>query len=211
MTDLPEKRGVLVVDDDESQRSLLVRVLAADWDVYAAGDVAEAEDLLARHPVIEVMLCDHQLPGENGLDYCQRLFARKAPVLCLMMTGYSDEALVLQALNSQAIFRYLVKPFGLDALKYAVSAAFREMDARKWVLEKRLETEAREVQQHPLREAVANRAQMIFGVMSLVLFAALVLIVVVGVVGGTVFLLLYFLKSFLGIDLFQDMHLSDWF
>ena len=113
---------MLVVDDVESVRSALARLLATKGhDAVTAESGAEALALL-RAGYFDVMLCDVRMPGMSGLELLTEalLLDRDLPVL--MLTGVNDMATARDALARGAM-DYLRKPIELSELDHAVRAA----------------------------------------------------------------------------------------
>ncbi len=207
--DTAQKRpALLTVEDDPVQRQCLRRLLKTDWDVYFAETLEEAEAALARHPEIGILLCDHELPDGNGLDFCERLHRRQAPVIRILITGHAETALLMQAVNAQCLFHFVAKPYEsnklLEVLERAAAVFLDCAEARQTRLRQEEEENRRSV-----RQTVSHWAQIIFGVGSFLLATLLVVLLVTLVLGAIVFVVLYVLKSFLGIDLFADRHLED--
>lgn len=95
--------GILVVEDDEDARDLLVTVLTQQGaKVAQAGSASEALQALAKS-VPDVLLSDIGLPGEDGYELIRAIRARghSAEVLpAIALTAYSrreDQRLALQA------------------------------------------------------------------------------------------------------------------
>ncbi|MCD6307970.1 MAG: response regulator [Candidatus Latescibacteria bacterium] len=84
------KKQVLIVDDEQSIRTLLDKAFTKDgYDVVLASSAEEALDLLDDHP-IQVMFLDLKLPGMNGIELCRRI-KKDNPIACIFaMTGYSS-------------------------------------------------------------------------------------------------------------------------
>jgi signal transduction histidine kinase len=85
---------VLVVEDEEGVRSLIVRVLrAAGYSVLEAASGHDALDRAGRHPgPIDLLLTDVLMPGMDGRDLAQRLSAARPGVKILFLSGYSGDA-----------------------------------------------------------------------------------------------------------------------
>jgi DNA-binding NtrC family response regulator len=196
---------VLVVDDDPGVLALLRRILGPLCTVLTAGSLQEASRIVDRCPV-HAVLCDHMLPDGRGLEFLQTLHRERSPApVGLLITGYSKEALAIAAANTEGVFRYLTKPFDLTALSQAVQDALRY---RAW------QTEALQAMQTRMDAAAADgpdRASdsVLLRVRAILICAALVSAGVV-TLGAIALLILYVLKSALGIDIFRDTHLSDW-
>ncbi|MBX9928866.1 MAG: response regulator [Gemmatimonadaceae bacterium] len=93
-------RTVLVVDDEESIRSVLGRMFERrGWHVVHAATFAEAEArIFVAHegPSYDLILCDLNLDGSSGLTLYQRI-ASEAPVLAgrfVLSTGDATDVVV---------------------------------------------------------------------------------------------------------------------
>ncbi|WP_436840722.1 DUF7342 family protein [Streptomyces virginiae] len=85
-----------------------------------AHSAAEALDLLSTHPV-DLVLLDHYLPDENGLDLVRRLRQRGHGTDVIMVTAARDLATVQSAMRLGAL-QYLVKPFTFAGLRARLEA-----------------------------------------------------------------------------------------
>lgn len=205
------KPGVLVVDDDPVQAKIIQRLLEGTFDVYLAENTEQSEIIMARQPKLQILLCDQQMPGELGLDYCRRLQERNSPLIRILMTGYVEQNFLLEAINSQALFHYLVKPFDREVLLEVLLKAQSYYGEQQRQIEERVAIEDAQTQPRSVIKRIGKAGQMIFGLGSMALVTMLIVLIVSAGVGLILLLLLYLLKSFLGIDVFKDSHLSDWF
>jgi DNA-binding response OmpR family regulator len=95
---------VLVIDDDVVDRVTVRRLLTAEGSamvVAEATDTASGETALAQGG-IDVVLCDHHLPGEDGLSFLQRLAGRPDSPPVIALTGQGDESLAVAMLKAGA-------------------------------------------------------------------------------------------------------------
>ncbi|MEU7552302.1 response regulator [Streptomyces sp. NPDC044571] len=114
---------VLVVDDDVRVARINAAYVAKvpGFRVAArAHSAAEALDFLAAHPV-DLVLLDHYLPDENGLDLVRRLRQLGHHTDVIMVTAARDLATVQAAMRLGAL-RYLVKPFTFAGLRARLEA-----------------------------------------------------------------------------------------
>jgi CheY-like chemotaxis protein/HPt (histidine-containing phosphotransfer) domain-containing protein len=123
-------RRVLVVDDDEYNRVLLLRYLPSPpFTVETAAHGQAAVDAVARQwPDIIVM--DMEMPGMNGLEAVTRIRQReqqegRTPCVIVMMSS-NDDAFSIRRGLAAGSNRFLTKPFTREALL----AAVQELDAR---------------------------------------------------------------------------------
>jgi FixJ family two-component response regulator len=113
---------ILVVDDDDSVRKALGRLIASagfDVESYSAG-----EDMLARGRFAECAcaVLDVRLPGMSGPELQERLRTMAPALQIIFVTAHYEESLRDVALAAGAI-AYLRKPFDQDELLNAVRTA----------------------------------------------------------------------------------------
>lgn len=114
---------ILVVDDDEGLRELLVRYLSDNGlDVVAVGDGSAMRHYLATHPV-DLILLDVMLPGEDGLTLARSLSAEGSPAI-IMLSARGEEVDRIVGLEVGAD-DYLPKPFSHRELLARVTAVLR--------------------------------------------------------------------------------------
>jgi two-component system KDP operon response regulator KdpE len=114
---------VLVVDDEpQIVRALVINLRARGYEVDAAHDGASALELAAaRHP--DVVLLDLGLPDMDGTQVIRGLRGwTNIPVIVLSARHASDEK--VEALDAGAD-DYVTKPFGMDELLARLRAAVR--------------------------------------------------------------------------------------
>ena len=117
--------SVLVVDDNPDHRALIrMRLAAAGVNVTEAGSGEEALRMLGG---VQLVLCDYQLPGMNGLETLQAIRAN-SDCSVIMVTGAGSESLVVDVLRAGAA-DYLVKdPSFLTSLPVVIERAWRHHD-----------------------------------------------------------------------------------
>ena len=107
---------ILVVDDVELQRQVATSILERlHYRVDAVSSGLEAIDYLKHHSV-EVIILDMIMdPGINGLETCKQIFSFLPDARIIMVSGYSEEELINEALSLGAK-TVLKKPYTIDAL-----------------------------------------------------------------------------------------------
>ncbi|MDP1635395.1 MAG: response regulator [Gallionellaceae bacterium] len=121
---MTDYRGrILVVDDDEGLRELLVRYLSDNgYEAAGVGDGTAMKRHLAAHPV-DLLLLDIMLPGEDGLTLARELGAQGAPAI-IMLSARGEEVDRIVGLEVGAD-DYLPKPFSHRELLARVAAVLR--------------------------------------------------------------------------------------
>jgi two-component system, OmpR family, response regulator len=116
---------VLAVDDDPDLRRIVSQYLAAnDLRITAVASGAEMDEVL-KHEVIDCIVLDLKLPGEDGLTIARRL-RETGNIPILMLTGRSEEADRVMGLELGAD-DYLTKPFSPRELLARIRALLRRV------------------------------------------------------------------------------------
>jgi two-component system OmpR family response regulator len=118
------KTRILVVDDDQRLRDLLVRYLGGEgYEVKAVADAAGMDKQLSRERY-DLVVLDLMLPGEDGLAICRRLRAQNVAPAIVMLTAKGDEVDRIVGLEMGAD-DYLPKPFNPRELLARINAVLR--------------------------------------------------------------------------------------
>jgi FixJ family two-component response regulator len=106
---------IYIVDDDDSVRASLVRLMRSAG--LPASAFPTAEDFLRDMPPADgaVAVIDVHLPGMSGLELQRELLRLGSNFPVVMMTAFEDSDVRRTALNAGAL-GLLIKPFGETAL-----------------------------------------------------------------------------------------------
>lgn len=112
---------ILVVDDEELIRTMLVRSLTRDgYDVTAVASAPEALRA-SEQTAFDLILTDISMPQMDGLDLLKALRAQGRDVPIVLLTGQPSVDTAAQALEHGA-FRYLTKPIARPELLRVIQA-----------------------------------------------------------------------------------------
>ncbi|ATL69294.1 response regulator [Nocardia terpenica] len=125
---------VFMVDDHEIARRGLKDLLDSDPELTVIGEADSVTEALARIEVLrpEVAVLDVSLPDGNGIELCRDLLSRMDGLRCLILTAYSDEEAVLDAVLAGAA-GYVVK----DIKGLALINAVKQIGAGQSLLDHR--------------------------------------------------------------------------
>lgn len=118
-TEIGQKRRILVVEDEDLIREMLVMALQEqDYEVLTAADGQKAVSILQNasnettEPFIDLVVLDIMLPLVNGLDICRLLRRQGNPVPILILSAKGSETDRVLGLEVGAD-DYLTKPFSM--------------------------------------------------------------------------------------------------
>ena len=123
----PARPLIAVVDDEESVRRALARMLNAshyDVDVFASGQ--EFLDAL-RTRLPDCAILDYQMPGLTGRDVQRQLAVAHIHVPIIVVTAHDHPALREQCLADGAV-AYIAKPLQRERLVNLIEDAIRLRD-----------------------------------------------------------------------------------
>lgn len=131
---VPTQRGaqapILVVDDNDAARPLLVSMLSeAGHAVRGVASAREARHVL-RHSRIALLLSEVSMPGETGLDLLQFVSSQYPATATLLISAREDPSIAHAAIAFGAC-GYLTKPVSRSAVLAAVVTALRRRDEQQ--------------------------------------------------------------------------------
>lgn len=130
MTGRRERQGatVLVIEDDDEQRAVLVRALRARGYIptEAVDGRTALERWAARRP--DIVLVDLGLPDVEGIHIVRRIRSEASTPIVILSARYGERQKV-EALDAGAD-DYLTKPFGIEELDARVRVALRHAAGR---------------------------------------------------------------------------------
>ncbi len=122
--------NLLLVDDEIAMIQIMKESI--DWKklgihkVYTSYNAEEARDIL-ESSVVDILLCDIEMPGESGLDLIRWMQDMYPEVVCIILTGYPDFNYARSAI-SLGVYQYLLKPVAFEEMEQAVISAIERKE-----------------------------------------------------------------------------------
>jgi putative nucleotidyltransferase with HDIG domain len=136
------EHAVLFLDDEPNILKAIQRLLRNEpMQVLTATDPNEALDILRETPT-QVVVTDQRMPSMSGVDFLSAVRDQHADVVRIMLTGYTEMNIAVEAINKGEIYRLITKPWNDDELRATLRQAFDHHDLKTEI--KRLNTVARE-------------------------------------------------------------------
>ena len=134
---------LLVVDDEESQRTLMEITLRKEgYQVDVAEDGVQALDLIRTIPY-DVVLTDIKMPRADGIEVLKAVKEVSPETVVMMITAYASHDTAVEAMKLGAK-DYIPKPFKIVEIKTKIRSALEERALR--------------AENRVLREEVSQRA-----------------------------------------------------
>jgi two-component system response regulator AtoC len=121
---------ILVVDDEESLRDVLKRLLSAEgYHVSHAENGKKALALLARER-FDYLLCDIRMPVMGGIELLREITSREIPGTVIMMSAFGSVETAVEAMKLGA-YDYISKPFMSDEILLTLRKARERESLRR--------------------------------------------------------------------------------
>jgi DNA-binding response OmpR family regulator len=118
-----KQKRILIVDDEETVRDLLQRILEkVGYDVITAVNGQEALDKVSQCNV-NLVLLDMKMPGLDGFQILDGI-RQRSNIPVIMLSGMRDETIKIDSLGLGAD-DYIVKPFSTGELLARIQAKLR--------------------------------------------------------------------------------------
>lgn len=98
------KIKVFLLDDHEVVRRGVHELLSVEEDIEIVGEAGTAADALVRIPATrpDVAVLDVRLPDGSGVEVCREVRSQDEDVKCLMLTSFSDDEALFDAIMAGA-------------------------------------------------------------------------------------------------------------
>ncbi len=125
---------IALVDDHEVVRRGIADLLEDEADFEIVAEVGSVREALVRLPRAspDVAVLDVRLPDGNGIELCRELLSIMSGVRCLVLTSFSDDEALLDAIMAGASGYVLKQVLGSD-----LRSAIRQVAAGRSLLDSR--------------------------------------------------------------------------
>jgi len=122
--DKSEKPRILIIDDDEQIRQLLLDILSAIYDCREVSSAEDALGVLGRES-FDLVISDINMGGMSGLELVPHVHAISPDSIVLMISGQSNIETAIEAMHAGA-FDYVMKPLEIRQVEAAVERALKQ-------------------------------------------------------------------------------------
>jgi diguanylate cyclase (GGDEF)-like protein len=124
---MSDEKTILIVDDEENVVKSITRTLRSVGRILTTTSPLDALKILERETV-HVIIVDQRMPQMSGIELLTTVYEKYPDVVRIILTGYTDIADLIDAINSAKIYRYLTKPWENKELQLIVSQALERFD-----------------------------------------------------------------------------------
>ena len=147
--------SVLYLDDELDNLASFKANFRREFNVFTASNVEAAMEIIKNNE-IHVAVSDHNMPGTTGVDFFQTLTMTNPNIVRILITGYSNIEIVIDAINRGQVYRYFSKPMNPAEIKSTIYAAAEQMTGSSLELKYKKLLEANEQLEFMLRQKMIS-------------------------------------------------------
>ena len=110
------KTVLLVEDDDDLRYVMECSLKAMGYVVISCADAQLASTAFHRHPAIDILLTDFDMPGRSGVEFARELTTLRSSLPVVILTGSLLSETILDEIHDRQ-WTYVRKPCHFSALK----------------------------------------------------------------------------------------------
>jgi len=117
------KKSLLYLDDEEINLMLFKEMFKKDFEVHTVSSAEKALEYLKSNNV-DLILTDQRMPVMSGVEFLEEYnkIAPEEPPKRVMVSGYSPEGEINEALEKNILDKFVSKPWTYNQLKEVLSS-----------------------------------------------------------------------------------------
>lgn len=125
-----KKYNILYVDDEVINLRIFKTSFRRHYNVFVAEGGNEGLQLLEEEE-IHVIISDQRMPNMTGTEFLEKTLEKHPDVIRIILTGFADIEVIVQAVNSCNIYRYITKPYDMADMKLTLDQAIESLITRR--------------------------------------------------------------------------------
>jgi adenylate cyclase len=117
-----EKFPILYVDDEQHNLTSFAATFRKDYKIHIATNGDDAIEIMRSHE-IKLVITDQRMPEMTGIQLLEKLTPEFPDSVRMILTGFSDIEVIIEAINSGRVFRYITKPWDENELRMTIENA----------------------------------------------------------------------------------------
>ena len=125
-----QKPNILLVDDEKDIIDTLYDIFMDTYNVFTAFNAKDALDILQKEE-ITIIIADHKMSGMTGTELLVESQKIKPKTLRILLTGYAELIVGLEAQKNGVIDKYFEKPWDDNELLETVDGFTKDYEKSK--------------------------------------------------------------------------------
>ncbi|MFC2098827.1 adenylate/guanylate cyclase domain-containing protein [Bacteroidota bacterium] len=116
------KFPLLYVDDEEYNLISFEATFRKEYKVFTAISGVEGLEIM-RNNDIRLIITDQRMPEMTGMEFLEKTIPEFPHTIRIILTGFSDIGVIIEAINNGGVFRYITKPWDENELRMTIENA----------------------------------------------------------------------------------------
>ena len=117
-----EKFPIMYVDDEEHNLTSFAATFRKEYKIHTATNGNDAIEIMRKH-YIKLVITDQRMPEMTGIQLLEKLSPEFPDTIRMILTGFSDIEVIIEAINTGKVFRYITKPWDENELRMTIENA----------------------------------------------------------------------------------------
>jgi class 3 adenylate cyclase len=114
--------SILYVDDEEQNLVSFRATYRRDYTIFTANSGKQGLKIMAENN-INLVITDQRMPEMTGIQFLEKVIPQYPDTIRMVLTGFSDIEVIIEAINTGRVFRYINKPWDETELKMTIENA----------------------------------------------------------------------------------------
>jgi DNA-binding NtrC family response regulator len=128
---LKTKAKILYVDDESGNVRVFRSIFKRFYTVLTAESAKQGIEVLRSQNDIQLIITDQRMPEMTGVEMLKAINEEFPNLIRIILTGYSDIDVIIEAVNECNLYRYITKPWKDDEIKQAIEQGLETYKLRK--------------------------------------------------------------------------------
>lgn len=121
---------ILYIDDEVHNLNTLRVTFRHLYKIHTAKNAFEGLDILKEHD-IKLVISDQRMEGMSGVEFLKRVKNLYPGCIRIILTGYSDVDVIMNAVNDCGIYRYMLKPWEASEMQQTLRTGLELQKVKK--------------------------------------------------------------------------------
>lgn len=142
-----DKFSIIYIDDEQSNLDIFRISFKREYNVFTTYEIEQAFEILKNNP-IDIIIVDQKMPQMTGTQFLEKTLQISPDAIRIIITGYADIQVVIEAINKCGIYKYITKPWEREDVKMTLEKAVEIIKMRRenqWLI-RRLEEELSKIE-----------------------------------------------------------------
>ncbi len=117
-----EKFPILYVDDEQHNLISFAATFRREYNIHTATNGDDAIEIMHQND-IKLVITDQRMPEMTGIQLLEKISPEFPDSIRMILTGFSDVEVIIDAINSGRVFRYITKPWNENELRMTIENA----------------------------------------------------------------------------------------